>query len=130
MQGTNYRNQLKYVWSHTAIDSYQYPFSTLAQGVDGWYTYEMSRPLVSLENTDANFTTSQTLEFAFAFWIPKSISEGWEDSNHYVAPDDFQFGSLTLVASSTTSTASTVKLPGAWMIILGMAIIWTIISFN
>ena len=28
IQGTNYRNQLKYVWSHTAIDSYQYPFST------------------------------------------------------------------------------------------------------
>ena len=129
IQGTNYRNQLKYSWSHTAIDSYQYPFSTLAQGADGWYTYEMSRPLVSLENTDANFTTSQTLEFAFAFWIPKSINEGWQDSNHYVAPDDFQFGSLTLVASSSTSTASTVKLPGVWMI-LAMAIIWTVISFN
>ena len=50
-------------------------FSTLAQGADGWNTYEISRPLVSLENTDAYFTTSQTLEYAFAFWIPKSINE-------------------------------------------------------
>ena len=125
-QGTNYRNQLKYAWSHTAIDSYQYPFSTQAQGTNGWYTYELSRPLDSLENTDANFTTSQTLEFAFAFWTPKSINEGWEDSNHYVAPGDFQFGSLTLVPSSSTPT---VQLPSVW-IVTAEAIVWTLISFN
>ena len=125
-QGTNYRNQLKYAWSHTAIDSYRYPFSTQAQGTDGWYTYELSRSLDSLENTDANFATSQTLEFAFAFWIPKSIDEGWEDSNHYVAPDNFQFGSLTLVQSRSSST---VQLPSVWMV-SAVAIVWALISYN
>ena len=65
-------------------------------------------PSTASKNTDANFTISQTLVFAFAFWIPKSINEGWRDSNHYVAPDGFQFGSLTLVPSSSTPIA---KLP-------------------
>ena len=125
-QGTKYRNQLRYAWSHTAIDSYRYPFSTQAQGTDGWYTYELSRPLKSPENTDANFTTSQTLGFSFAFWIPKSINEGWRDSNHYVAPDDLQFGSLTLVPSSSTPIA---KLTSVW-IVTAVAIIWTLISCN
>ena len=62
--------------------------------------------LFSLESSDANFT-SQTLEFAFAFWIPKNNNECWAGSKHYVAPDNFQFESLTLVTSGSTSTAST-----------------------
>ena len=125
-QGTNYRNQLKYAWSHTAIDGYQYPFTTEAQGIDGWYTYEFSRPLYSAENTDANFTTSQTLEFAFALWIPKSINEGWLDANHYVAPDNFQFGSLTLVPSGSLPTA---QLPSVCVATV-VAIMWMFMGFN
>lgn len=110
----------------TAIDSYQYPFTTQAQGANGWYTYEFSRPLYSPENTDANFTTSQTLEFAFAFWTPKSINEGWGDSNHYVAPGTIQFGSLTLVPSNG---APTTQLSGV-CVVTAVAVLWMLIGYN
>ena len=62
-------------------------------------------------------------------WRRRTVADICGMLVQWQALDDFQFGSLTLVASSSTSTSSTVKLPGVWMI-LGMTIIWTVISFN
>lgn len=91
---TIYRNQLRFAWSHTAVTSNMYPFGTI--GTEGFYIYEFSRPLVTNENTDVQFQVGTTASFAFAFWIPPSIEEEWEDSNHYVAPPNFQFGTVSL----------------------------------
>ena len=99
-----YRNQLRYAWSHSAIDSYQYPFGT--NGNDGVYTYEMSRPLRTNENTDAQFNVGQDAFYAVAFWIPPEVGGEWTDAGHYVAPTNFQFGRVTLVAGGATATAS------------------------
>ena len=96
VEGTRYRNQIRFAWSHTAIDSNMYPFGTI--GTDGEYIYEFSRPLVTNENTDAQFQVGQTASFGFAFWIPPAIGEEWEDANHYVAPPGLQFGTVQLLS--------------------------------
>ena len=99
---TQYQNQIRYAWSHSAIDSSQYPFGT--NGAEGDYIYEWSRPLSTLENTDAIFRKGETAYFAFAFWIPPELGTGWEDANHYVAPASFQFGAVTLSGASPIGT--------------------------
>jgi hypothetical protein len=105
LNNTIYQNQLKYAWSHTALNSYMYPFAS--QGSPGWYTYEFSRPKRSLENTDANFSTSAIQYFAFAYWTPVSTSEGWGDANHYVAPDNFNFATVTLAEQTIAGSGAT-----------------------
>lgn len=97
-----YRNQLRYAWSHSAIDSYRHPFGPI--GADGTYIYEFSRPLVTNEDADAQFTVGQNASFAFAFWIPSSSSVGWTNPDHYVAPMNFQFGTVMLAESPTVTT--------------------------
>ena len=104
VSGIIYKNQLKYAWSHTAINSYQYPFAD--QGSEGWYTYEFSRSKMSFENTDANFTTAEPQYFAYAYWTPVSTTEGWGDANHYVAPSNFEFATVTLAELSLSLTSS------------------------
>ena len=102
-----YRNQLRYAWSHSAINSYRYPFGS--NGNDGVYTYEMSRPLRTNENTDAQFVVGQDAFYGVAFWIPPNVDGDWTDAGHYVAPTNFQFGRVTLVAATgngATTTAS------------------------
>ena len=91
MTSVHYRNQLKYAWSHTAINTYAYPFATLA--ADGWYTYEFSRSLSSQENTDVKFEVGRSFNFSVAFWTP-SGDEEWDDADHYVAPASFQFATV------------------------------------
>ena len=94
MISVRYRNQLKYAWSHTAINTYAYPFASPA--ADGWYTYEFSRPLHSQENTDVKFEVGKSSNFSVAFWIPQDDEE-WGDSDHYVAPATFQFATVELM---------------------------------
>lgn len=110
LAGTRYGNQIKYAWSHTAIDSYLYPFGT--PGAEGNYTYEWSRPLSTKENTDAQFRRGGTANFAFAFWIPPEFGVEWEDANHYVAPPSFQFGTVTL-SGATSVVVNTIVLAAA-----------------
>ena len=104
-----YRNQLRYAWSHSAINSYRYPFAT--NGDDGTYTFEFSRPLRTNENTDAQFTANGDGYYSFALWIPPSVGGEWIASGHYVAPAGYQFGKVTLqqpmtgMAGTGTSSA-------------------------
>ncbi len=100
--GTNYRNQIRFAWSHTAINTYKYPFAEI--GSSGEYTYEFSRPLVTNENTDAQFTIGEDAEFAFAFWTPTAPDMGWEAANHFVAPPGLAFSRVTLEAVSFNNT--------------------------
>lgn len=106
LTNTSYRNQIRYAWSHTAIDSYMYPFGPI--GASGEYIYEFSRPLVTNENTDKQFQVGETASFSFAFWIPPAVGEAWEDANHYVAPSNFQFGRVMLQPRAVNS-AQTAK---------------------
>ena len=96
---TIYQNQLRYAWSHTAIDSVEYPFGTV--GANGSYVYEFSRPLRTKENTDAQFTVCETARYAFALWIPPALGEEWADNGHYVAPASFRFGEVLLTSVAT-----------------------------
>ena len=106
LTNTSYGNQIRYAWSHTAIDSYMYPFGPI--GASGEYIYEFSRPLVTNENTDKQFQVGETALFSFAFWIPPAVGEEWEDANHYVAPSNFQFGRVMLSPRAVNS-AQTAK---------------------
>ena len=101
INSVRYGNELVYAWSHSAIDSYKYPFAET--GASGYYTYEFSRPLSTNENTDAQFSLGGEASFAFAFWIPPAAGVPWGDSNHYVAPAELSFGTLTLSPSPFTS---------------------------
>ena len=90
-----YRNQLRYAWSHSAINSYQYPFA--ANGDDGTYIFEFSRPLTTNENTDAQFSVGGDGYYSFALWVPPSVGEEWIAAGHYVAPSQLTFGKVTLM---------------------------------
>ena len=108
MMSVRYRNQLKYAWSHTAINTYAYPFATPA--AYGWYIYEFSRPLSSQENTDVKFQIGKSSNFSVAFWIPDGDEE-WGDSDHFVAPASFQFATVEFMneQSIQQNQGSTVK---------------------
>ena len=84
-----------------------YPFGAI--GASGEYTYEFSRPLVTNENTDAQFQVGQNASFAFAFWIPPAVGVEWEDANHYVAPLNLQFGTVMFQPMADNSTPSIAK---------------------
>lgn len=108
-----YHNQLKYAWSHTAINTHAYPFATPA--ANGWYTYEFSRPLNSPENTDVKFQIGKTSNFSVAFWTP-SGDEEWDDANHFVAPATFRFATVEFmneqqpnIEQSSENNGSTIK---------------------
>ena len=105
LNNTSYGNQLRYAWSHTAINSYRYPFGPI--GASGEYIYEFSRPLVTNENTDKQFQVGENASFSFAFWIPPTIGEEWEDANHYVAPSNFEFGTVMLQPRAVNSALTT-----------------------
>ena len=107
LRNVTHRNQIRYAWSHTAIDSFMYPFGTI--GASGQYTYEFSRPLVTNENTDVQFQVGQNASFAFAFWIPPGVGERWQEPDHYLAPSTIQFGTVMLKPMAANSAPSTAK---------------------
>ena len=59
------------------------------------------------ENTDKQFQVGETASFSFAFWIPPTIGEEWEDANHYVAPSNFEFGTVMLQPRAVNSALTT-----------------------
>lgn len=99
-----YRNQLRYAWSHSAINSYQYPFAD--NGADGTYIFEFSRPLTTNENTDVQFSVGGDSYYSFALWIPPAVGGEWTAAGHYVAPADLiNFGKVTLQGQSSAATS-------------------------
>ena len=115
-----YRNQLRYAWSHTAINSYQYPFGTI--GANGTYVFEFSRPLMTNENTDVQFSVGGESYFSFALWIPPEVGGRWTAAGHYVAPTSFTFGKVTLMQAESVNvnaSGSSIKfMMGALMLSL------------
>ena len=95
-----YRNQLRYAWSHSAINSYQYPFAS--NGANGTYVFELSRPLMTNENTDVQFSVGGDGYYSFALWVPPEVGSEWTAAGHYVAPTDYQFGKVTLMGQPRT----------------------------
>ena len=114
-----YRNQLRYAWSHSAINSYQYPFAT--NGEAGTYIFEFSRPLTTNENTDIQFSVGSDADYSFALWIPPEVGGEWTAAGHYVAPTEFQFGTVALMQQTANSGTSITNyfLP---MLVLGAVI--------
>ena len=102
-----YRNQLRYAWSHSAINSYQYPFAT--NGADGTYIFEFSRPLTTNENTDAQFSVGGDGYYSFALWVPPAVGSEWIAAGHYVAPAQFSFGRVTLMQPQQPNAGSPIK---------------------
>lgn len=94
LAGTQYRNQLRYAWSHTALNSSSVPFGPI--GTSGTYTYEVSRTLRTRENTDVQFTVGEEAYFSFAFWIPTDENTPYTPADHYLAPVPFVFGTVML----------------------------------
>jgi hypothetical protein len=70
--GEGAENSLAGAWSH----------SDPTEGADGTWTFEMSRPLDTLDSTDAAFTVGGTGLLALAYWDPDSAPDGWEDDGH------------------------------------------------
>ena len=108
LPGIQYRNQLRYAWSHTALESREYPFGTI--GANGTYTYEISRPLRTRENTDVQFNVGKDAYFAFAFWIPTAENTPHAPADHYVAPVPFKFGTVTLSGAERVIYSATLCL--------------------
>lgn len=65
-------NSLSGSWSHSD------PTADAA----GTWTFEMSRPLDTLDTTDAAFAVDGTGLLAFAYWDADATPEGWEDNGH------------------------------------------------
>lgn len=120
-----YRNQLRYAWSHSAINSYQYPFA--ANGDDGTYIFEFSRPLTTNENTDAQFSVGGDGYYSFALWVPPSVGEEWIAAGHYVAPaQPYAFGKVTLMqppqAQQQSNAGSPIKSIPSLLMLMGLLI--------
>jgi cytochrome c553 len=70
-------NSLVGSWSHTATSI----------GADGTWIFEMSRPLNTGDQTDAQFTSGGTALAAVAYWDPKESVVGWSDAGHVTSAD-------------------------------------------
>ena len=106
----SYGNQIRFAWSHSAINSTLYPFGV--RGEEGTYVYEFSRPLLTGENTDVQFAVGTNASFAFAHWISTNSGDvPWERFNHFVSPFSMKFASVMLESvplSRVNSAASSV----------------------
>jgi len=65
-------NSLLGVWTH----------SDATAGADGTWTFEMRRPLVTGDSTDAQFEVGSDARLAIAYWDADSGPDGWEDEDH------------------------------------------------
>ena len=117
LDGTQYRNQFRYAWSHTALNSRAFPFGTI--GASGTYTYEYSRPLRTRENTDVQFNVGEDAYFSFAFWIPTNETTPYAPADHYLAPVPFVFGTVTLSGAERVIYSATLSLVTALAAVFG-----------
>ena len=60
-------------------------------------------------------------DYSFALWIPPEVGGEWTATGDYVAPTEFQFGTVTLMQQTANSGTSTTSyfLP---MLVLGAVI--------
>ena len=65
-------NSLTGVWGHS---------NAVEGGAGDWY-FEISRPLQTGDEQDAQFTVGESTQLALAYWDPSSTPEGWEDDGH------------------------------------------------
>jgi len=65
-------NSLTGVWGHS---------NAVEGGAGDWY-FEISRPLQTGDESDAQFTVGESTQLALAYWDPSSTPEGWEDDGH------------------------------------------------
>ncbi len=65
-------NSLLGVWSHS---------NPVEDGEGQWY-FELSRPLQTGDEQDAQFTVGDTAELAIAYWDPDFSPEGWDGDHH------------------------------------------------
>ena len=107
-----YRNQLRYAWSHSAINSYKYPFAT--NGANVTYIFEFYRPLTTNENTDAQFSVGGDGYYSSALWIPPAVGDEWIAAGHYVAPAQFEFGKVTLMQPQLAEQQQKQELKPQW----------------
>jgi len=68
-------NSLTGVWTHSAS----------AEDGAGTWTFEMSRPMNTGDEQDAQFAVGESSFMATAYWDPDGTSEGWEDDGHVVS---------------------------------------------
>jgi hypothetical protein len=67
-------NSLYGVWSHTGLES--------GIGAEGTWIFEVSRPLVTGDPQDAQFTSGGTADIALAYFDPDEGPDGWSDAGH------------------------------------------------
>ncbi len=65
-------NSLLGVWNH----------SNPTEDTPGVWYFEMSRPLQTGDEQDAQFTVGETTDLAIAYWDPDFGPDGWEDDTH------------------------------------------------
>ncbi|MFV1990937.1 MAG: ethylbenzene dehydrogenase-related protein, partial [Acidimicrobiales bacterium] len=65
-------NSLLGVWTHSAS----------AENEPGMWTFEMSRPLQTGDEADAQFEVGSSAKLALAYWDADSGPEGWHDDHH------------------------------------------------
>ncbi|NHZ70791.1 MAG: hypothetical protein GWP18_04035 [Proteobacteria bacterium] len=65
-------NSLLGVWSH----------STPTEDAQGVWSFEMSRPLQTGDEQDAQFAVGESTSLAIAYWDPDFGPDGWEDDTH------------------------------------------------
>jgi len=70
--GAGAENSLTGVWGHS---------NAVEGGAGDWY-FEISRPLQTGDEQDAQFTVGESTQLALAYWDPSSTPEGWEDDGH------------------------------------------------
>lgn len=70
--GAGAENSLLGVFSH----------SDPVVGSDGTYVFEMSRPLQTGDEQDAQFTVGETARVGAAYWDPDNSPDGWSDDEH------------------------------------------------
>ncbi len=71
-------NSLAGVWTHSAA----------AQDGDGTWFFEMSRPMQTGDEGDAQFEAGGTSQLALAYWDADSGPDGWSDEYHVVSALD------------------------------------------
>jgi len=68
-------NSLLGVWSHTSP----------TDDSEGTWAFEVSRPLVTGDEQDAELAAGETALLALAYWDPDNSPEGWGDDQHVVS---------------------------------------------
>ena len=71
-QASGAENSLLGVWSHTSP----------TDDSEGTWAFEISRPLVTGDEQDAQFAAGETALLALAYWDLDNTPEGWGDDEH------------------------------------------------